>query len=177
MGGSSAPKPPDPITPGQAAQAAVGTAGAGEMMSIANQPIEQYANLQTASQLGPAETQAQVALQNQAAYQSAAGQQDIQSRLDPLAYAQRQMRLQSSTDRLGQLYAQNPSAFSFRAPSAYAVPGTSSVPNAGDIESNARALASNLALASVSSTGAQPNLYQQLSPKTPTPTTGSSYFQ
>src|SRR5215471_2749418 len=128
MGGQSAPKTPKPITPGEAAQAAVGTAGAGEMMSIANQPIEQYANLYTTSQLGPAETQAQTALANQAAYQSAAAQQDIQSRVDPLAYAQRQMRMKAATDRLGQLYSQDPSAFTFRAPSAYTVPGTVDVP-------------------------------------------------
>jgi hypothetical protein len=105
---ASAPKPPDPITPGEAAQAAVGTAGAGEMMSVANQPIEQYGNLATTEELGPAETQTQQSLANQAAYQSASAQQDIQSRLDPQAYAQRQMRLSAATSRLGQLYGTDP---------------------------------------------------------------------
>ena len=32
-------KTPDPITPGQAAQADMGTAAAGEMMSVANKPL------------------------------------------------------------------------------------------------------------------------------------------
>ena len=94
------PKTPEVIHPGEAAQAATGTAAAGEMMSIANQPIEQYANLFTTEQLGPAEMQTQQALANRAAYQGALAQQDIQSRVDPLAYAQRQMRLKATTDRL-----------------------------------------------------------------------------
>jgi hypothetical protein len=147
------------------------------MMSIADQPVEQYANLYTTSQLGPAEVQAQTALQNQAAYQTAAAQQDIQSRVDPLAYAQRQMRLKSATDRLGQLYGQDPSAFSFRAPSAYTVPGTAQVPALGALSIGAQDIARNLATASVSKTGANPQLVLPNKPPTVPPTSGSTYFQ
>jgi hypothetical protein len=145
------------------------------MMAIANQPIEQYGNLMTATQLGPAEAQAQQALANQAAYQSAAAQMDIQSRVDPLAYAQRQMRLQAATNRLGQLYGQDPSAFTFRAPSAYAMPGTAGLPGPSTLAQQAQALASNLSLAKVSKTGADPTLYQQ-KPAGVTPIAGESYF-
>jgi len=172
-GGGSAPQP---IRPGEAAQAAVGTAGAGEMMSIANQPVEQYANLQTMSELGPAEVQAQQALANQAAYQSAAAQMDIQSRVDPLAYAQRQMRMKAATDRLGQLYGQDPSAFSFRAPSAYQVPGTADVAPISQMAQGARDVASQLSLASLSKKGTDPRLYQINKGVTPATTAGQSYF-
>lgn len=157
MGGSSAPQP-QIIHPGEAAQAAMGTASAGEMMSIANQPVEQYANLYTASQLGPAETQAQQALANQAAYSSAQAQQDIQSRLDPQAYAQRQMRMQAANQRLGQLYGQDPTAFNFRAPGAYTVPGTSSVPSLANLASGSGAIAQNLAIGNLNKAGTDPSL-------------------
>ena len=156
MGGS--PAPPKPITPGQAAQAAVGTASAGEMMSVADQPVEQYGNLYTTSQLGPAETQSQTALSNQAALQSAQAQRAIQSQVDPLAYQQREMRLQSATDRLGQLYGQNPSAFSYTAPGAFAQPSMAQVPNVATLGAGAGDIAANLRLATVNSSGANPQL-------------------
>jgi hypothetical protein len=155
MGGQKAP---DPITPGEAAQAAVGTAAAGEQMAIANQPVEQYANLSTTEQLGPAETQTQQALANQAAYQSASAQQDIQSRLDPMAYAQRQMRLGAATNRLGQLYGTDPTAFSFRAPGAYSIPGSASIPALATLSQQGAQEAANLSTASVNSAGGDPTL-------------------
>jgi len=93
-----------------------------------------------------------------------------------LAYAQRQMRLKAATDRLGQLYGQDPTAFNFRAPSAYAVPGTSQVPDLAFTAQQARDIASNLSLASVSSKGANPTLYEKDIQRV-TPTTGQSYFQ
>jgi hypothetical protein len=154
----SSPSQPKPITPGQAADAAVGTAGAGELMSIANQPVEQYANLSTAEQLGPAEMKTQQALANQAALQGAQAQQDIQSRVDPMAYAQRQMRLKAATDRLGQLYGQDPSTFSYRAPGAYNVPGSSATPSLTDLAATGRTIAGNLSLADVNGAGADPRL-------------------
>ena len=120
-------KTPEVVHPGEAAQAAVGTAGAGEMMSISDQPIEQYSQLATTEQLGPAQMQTQQALANQAAYQGAVAQRDIQSRVDPQAYAQREMRMQAANKRLGQIYGTDPSAFTFRGPSAYAVPGSSAI--------------------------------------------------
>jgi len=158
MGSQSAPQPPKPITPGQAAQAAVGTAAAGEMMSVANQPIEQYGNLYTTGQLGPAEVQTQTALANRAAMQSAQGQLAIQSQVDPLAYAQRQMRLKAATDRLGQLYGTSPSAFSFSAPGAFVVPGTNAMPSLSSLRGGAADVARNLATASVNYQGANPTL-------------------
>ena len=84
-GGGSAPKP---VTPGEAAQAAVGTAGAGEMMAIANQPVEQYANLATMSALGAPEMQSQQALQGQAALQAAMQQQDMVAAVAEMARQQ-----------------------------------------------------------------------------------------
>src|SRR5262252_5621345 len=119
--GSSGGKAPEPIHPGEAAQAAMGTASAGEQMAIANQPVEQFGNLRTAQQLGPAEMHTQQALANQAAYQSAAAQQDIQAKLDPMAFAQRQMRMQLANQRLGQLGGLDPNAYGFNAPGVYDV--------------------------------------------------------
>jgi hypothetical protein len=146
------------------------------MMSIADQPIEQYANLRTTEQMGPAEMQTQQALANQAAYQGAVAQQDIQSRVDPLAYAQRQMRLQAATDRLGQLYGQDPSAFSFRGPSAYAVPGSAATPSLADLQKQGAAIASNLSTAAVSGAGTDPRLVGPKNAQATPAYAGSSYF-
>src|SRR4029077_16277767 len=110
--GGSAPQP-EVIHPGEAAQAAVGTAAGREEMSVANQPVEQYANLATTRALGPAEMQAQQALAGQSALQGAQQQQAIQSQVDPMAYAQRQMRMAAANQRLGQLPGQNPSAITY----------------------------------------------------------------
>jgi hypothetical protein len=175
MGSSSSPKP-DVIHPGEAAQAAVGTAGAGEMMGIANQPIEQYANLYTTQQLGPAQMQTQQALANQAAYQGAVAQQDIQSRVDPMAYAQRQMRLKAATTKLGQLYGQDPNAFSFRGPSAYAIPGTADVAPLSTLRGAASDIAANLATGSVDKSGANPQLKVPAGVNLRYPTAAQSYF-
>jgi hypothetical protein len=153
-----ASKQPEVVHPGEAAQAATGAAAAGEMMSVANQPIDQYGNLTTTMALGPAEQRTAVALANQAALQSAQAQQDIQSRVDPMAYAQRQMRMAAANARLGQLYGVNPQAFTYRAPGAYTVPGTSDLPNLADLRANAAAIASNLSTASLNKAGADPRL-------------------
>jgi hypothetical protein len=172
-----ASKQPDPVTPGEAAQAAVGTAGAGEMMSIANQPVDQYGNLITAEALGPAEMQTQQALANQAAYQGAVAQQDIQSRVDPQAYAQRQMRMAAANKRLGNLYGVDPSQYSFRGPSAYTIPGTADQPNLSDLQKNAAAVASMLSTASVNAAGADPRLNKPTGRTSiPVQTATQSYF-
>jgi hypothetical protein len=173
--GGSAPQP-QVIHPGEAAQAAVGTAGAGEMMSIANQPIEQLSNLATTSSLGPAEMQAQQALAGRGAYQAAQQQQDIQSRVDPLAFAQRQMRLKATTDRLGKLYSQDPTAFSYRAPDAYTLPGTGTVPDAATLRAQAAALASNISTGAVDRSGTNPRLVSPSNPQLPVPTGAQTYF-
>ena len=154
----SQPKAPSPVTPGESAQAAVGTAGAGEMMSMANQPIEQAANLQTTEALGPAESQVQGALQSRAALQGAQAQRAIQSQVDPEAYAQREMRLKAATDRLGQLYGQNPASYTFSAPGAFAMPGPSGSPSLADLTRLGQAAASNISTASVNKAGGDPRL-------------------
>lgn len=151
-------KTPETFSPGEAAQAAVGTAGAGEMSAIANQPTEQYANLYTNTQLGPAQMKTQQALANEAALQGAQAQKDIQSRVDPMAYAQREMRLQSATNRLGKLYGVDPSAFTYRAPSAYQVADMRNVASLGDLASTSGLIAKHLYTSGVSSKGDNPYL-------------------
>jgi hypothetical protein len=147
------------------------------MMSVANQPIEQYGNLYTASQLGPAEMQTQTALANQAAYQSAQAQRDIQSRVDPLAFAQREMRLKATTDRLGQLYGADPTAFSYRAPGAYTVPGTAQLPALSSLSQGASDIAANLSTGAVNKAGADPRLVGPFGGvQNPPPIAARSYF-
>lgn len=175
MGQSSAPKP-DVIHPGEAAQAAVGTAGAGEQMAIANQPIEQYANLATTGALGPAEMQMQQALAGRAAMQGAQQQFAVQSQVDPMAYAQRQMRLKAATDRLGQLYGQDPSAFSYTAPGAFSIPGTSSLPALSALRAQGSDIASQLSTGAVSSLGTDPRLVGPSNAQNPALTSTRSYY-
>ena len=107
----------------------MGTAAAGEMMSLANQPIDQYGNLLTTEMLGPAQMQTQQAFANQAALQGAKAQMDIQSRVDPQAYAQRQMRMTCGNQRLGRFYGVDPTAPTYRAPEAYMIPGSDATPS------------------------------------------------
>jgi len=166
-----ASKQPDVVHPGEAAQAAVGTAGAGEMMAIANQPIEQYSNLATNVALGPAQIRAQQALANQAALQGAQAQRDIQSQVDPYAFAQREMRLQQATNRLGQLYGQNPLDVAYRQPGAYAMPG--SIPDIAALRAQGAAIASNLSTASVNKSGANPKVVNPNRPQGVVPTYAS----
>src|SRR4029077_16583805 len=106
-------KVPETVHPGEAAQAAMGTAAAGEMMSVANQPIDIYGNLLNTVSMGPAAMQAQTALSGRAAKQAAQQQMDIQSSVDPQAYAQRQMRMTAANQRLGALYGVDPTALKY----------------------------------------------------------------
>jgi hypothetical protein len=171
-------KQPDPITPGEAAVAAMGTAGAGEMMSIANQPVEQYSQLVTNEALGPSQMRTQQSLANQAAYQGAVAQQDIQSRVDPQAYAQRQMRMQAANQRLGKFYNVDPSLYSLRGPSAYAIPGTADMPNLVDLRRNAATIAGNLSTGEVNKFGGDPvlNLPDESDKLLPATFAGKSYL-
>jgi hypothetical protein len=154
MGGS---KQPDVVHPGEAAQAAMGTAAAGEMMSIANQPIDQYGNLLNTIQLGPYAMQTQQALAGQAARQGAQQQMDIQSQVDPQAYAQRQMRMNAANEKLGRLYNVDPTAFSYTAPAnTYATRHRGFALSHG-VGQNAGA-ASNLSIGTVNKAGADPTL-------------------
>ena len=154
-----AAKQPDPVTPGEAAQAAMGTAAAGEMMSVANQPVDQYGNLVNTISLGPAAMQAQQALAGRAAKLGAQQQMDIQSSVDPQAYAQRQMRMNAANARLGKLYGVNPTAYSYNAPSnTYKVPGTGDLPDPVAMARNAQALSGMLSTGAVSKSGTNPVL-------------------
>jgi hypothetical protein len=166
-------KPPTTYSPGEAAQAAVGAAGAGEMMSIADQPIEQYSQLATQEALGPAQIQAQQSLANRAALSGAQAQMDIQSQVDPQAYAQRQLRMNAANKRLGQLYGVNPTAPAYSAPQAYAMPTTASSPDLATLRANAGAIASNISTAGVNKAGGDPRLQPPGSPQSAIP---YSYF-
>jgi hypothetical protein len=130
------------------------------MMAMANQPIEQYGQLATTEQLGPAQMQTQQALANQAALQGARAQMDIQSRVDPQAYAQRQMRMNAANERLGKLYGvANPNAISYQGGSqAYQIPGSENQPDLSKLRQIANAVASNVSTAGVNKEGANPVL-------------------
>ena len=152
-------KTPDVVHPGEAAQAAMGTAAAGEMMSVANQPIDQYGNLLNTISLGPAAMQAQQTLAGRAAKQGAQQQMDIQSAIDPQAYAQRQMRMNAANQRLGQLYGVDPTAFKYQAPAnTYAVPGSGDLPDPVALARNAQSLSGMLSTGAVNKAGANPIL-------------------
>jgi len=156
--GQSGGKAPEVIHPGEAAQAAMGTAAAGEQMSIANAPIEQYANLYANTRLGPAEMRTQQALANQAAMQSASAQQAVQATVDPLAYAQRQMRLKAATDRLGQLTGQPASAFGYSDPRAFQTADMTQIDPLGTLARAGQNFAGALSIGSVNKAGANPML-------------------
>lgn len=152
-------KTPEVVHPGEAAQAAMGTAAAGEMMSVANQPVDQYGNLLNTVQLGPAAMQAQQALAGRAAKLGAQQQMDIQSSVDPQAYAQRQMRMNAANARLGKLYGVDPTAYSYNTPSdTYKVPGTGDLPDPVAMARNAQALSGMLSVGQVNKAGADPVL-------------------
>ena len=152
-------KTPEVVHPGEAAQAAMGTAAAGEMMSIANQPIDMYGNLLNTISLGPAAMQTQQALAGRAAKQGAQQQMDIQSSVDPQAYAQRQMRMNAANKTLGRLYGTDPTAYKYNTPgNTYSIPGSADLPNPVTLSQNARALAGNLSVGAVNGAGANPVL-------------------
>ena len=128
-------------------------------MSVANQPIDQYGNLVNTMALGPAQMQTQTALSGRAAKQSAQQQQDISSSVDPQAYAQRQMRMNSANARLGKLYNVDPTAFAYSTPgNTYSIPNQSNLPDLGQLTQNAQAIASRLSTASVNKQGTDPVL-------------------
>jgi hypothetical protein len=152
-------KTPEVVHPGEAAQAAMGTAAAGEMMSVANQPIDQYGNLINTMALGPAAMQTQQALAGQAAKQGAQQQMDISSSVDPQAYAQRQMRMDAANKTLGRLYGVDPTAYKYNTPSnTYAIPGSAALPDPTQMAANAQALSKNLSIGAVNSSGTNPTL-------------------
>lgn len=172
-------KTPDVVTPGESAQAAVGTAAAGEMMSVANQPVDQYGNLINTMALGPSQIQTQQALSNQAAMQNAQAQKAIQSSVDPQAYAQQQMRMDAANKRLGELYATNPNSYSYTAPSnTFNVASPSSLPDLQQLQANAAAVASQLSTAGVDKSGANPALKSPNNAQTLPylATAGASYY-
>ena len=150
MGGA---KTPDPSDPWRSAQAAMGTAAAGEMMSVANQPVDQYGNLVNTIALGPAAMQVQQSLAGRAAKQGAQQQMDIQSSVDPQAYAQRQMRMNAANQTLGRLDGVNPNVPADNARAILIQSGTADLPDPTALARNARAIASNLSVGAVNKTG------------------------
>ena len=152
-------KPATTYSPGEAAQAATGAAGAGEIMSIADQPIEQYSQLATTEALGPAQIQAQQSIANRAAKSGAQAQMDIQSSVDPQAYAQRQMRMNAANKTLGRILQVNPTSPSYSAPEAYSMPTTASSPSLQQLAANAQAISSNISTAGVNKAGADPQIH------------------
>jgi hypothetical protein len=129
------------------------------MMSVANQPIDQYGNLVNTMALGPAQMQTQQALANQAAQQGAQAQMAIQSSVDPQAYAQRQMRMNAANQRLGKLYNVDPTAFAYSTPgNTFNVADPNSLPDIGQLQQNAAAIASRLSTAGVDKSGGNPVL-------------------
>ena len=157
---------PHVVTPGEAAVAAMGTAAAGEEMSVANQPVDQYGNLINTLQLGPAAMQAQQSLAGRAAKQGAQQQMDVQSSVDPQAYAQRQMRMDAANKTLGRLYGVDPTAYKYNTPAnTYSIPGSADLPDPGQMAANARALASNLSVGKVNGAGGQPTLVGPQNPQ------------
>src|SRR4029077_17917595 len=103
--------------------------------------------------------QAQPDLAGLSARQGAQQQMDIQSSIDPQAYAQRQMRMNAANQRLGELYNVDPKAIGFPGNgNAYTVPGGDDLPDPTALARNARALASNLSVGAVNKAGADPVL-------------------
>ena len=79
---------------------------------------------------------------------------DIQSSVDPQAYAQRQMRMNAANSRLGKLYNVDPTAFAYNTPSnTYAMPGSSDLPDLNQLKGDASAIASLLSTAAVNKSG------------------------
>jgi hypothetical protein len=152
-------KTPETYSPGQAAQAAMGTAAAGEMMSVANQPVDQYGNLVNTLAYGPSAMRAQTALSGRAAKQAAQQQMDIQSSVDPQAYAQRQLRMNAANKRLGQLYNVDPTSPKYNAPgNTYSMPGSADLPDLNQMSQMGSAIASKLSTGAVNKAGANPTL-------------------
>ena len=140
----SSPKPPSPPSPQESASAAVQATLAGDEYQTLNAPLQGYADLYLQSMLGPARAQLSSGLNAQTALQGAMAQKDIQSRVDPQAYAMRQMNLNAAQARLGSLYGMDPTAFSYRAPAAYATPTSGQIPPMSSIDALTKAVAQNM---------------------------------
>jgi hypothetical protein len=138
------PKTPSPPSPQESASAAVQATLAGDTYQTLNAPIQGYTDLYLQSLLGPTRAQLSSGLAAQTALQGAMAQKDIQSRVDPQAYAMRQMNLNAAQSRLGSLYGMDPSAFSYRAPSAYATPTGAQIPPISSIDALTRATAGSM---------------------------------
>jgi hypothetical protein len=148
------PKPPSPPSPQESASAAVQATLAGDEYQTLNAPIQGYTDLYLQSLLGPARAQLSSGLAAQTALQGAMAQKDIQSRTDPQAYAIRQMNLNAAQSRLGSLYGMDPTAFSYRAPSAYATPTSAQIPPLSSIDALSRATAGAMVPVSLDKSGA-----------------------
>jgi hypothetical protein len=126
---------------------------AGDVYQTLNAPLQGYADLYLQSMLDPARAQLSSAINAQTALQGAQAQQAIQSQVDPLAYATRQMNLKAATSRLGQLYGMDPTAFNYRAPAAFATPTSAQIPAMSNIQGLTQAIAQNLTPVSLGKSG------------------------
>jgi hypothetical protein len=131
---------------------------------MVNAPLAGYADLYLQSMLGPQRMQLQQGLASQAALQAAMAQKDIQSRVDPQVYAMRQMNLNAAQSRLGQLYGMDPSAFSYRAPAAYATPSSAQMPSLANIDALSKAVSGAYGTVTMGSGG---KVYTKLPSGTP----------
>jgi hypothetical protein len=138
------PKPPTPPSPQESASAALQAQLGGDVYHTLNAPLEGYADLYMQSLLGPARAQLQSGLAAQTALQGARAQQAVQAETDPMAYAIRQMNLKAASSRLGQLYGMDPSAFGYKAPSAFATPTSAQLPPMSSIEALTGAISRNM---------------------------------
>jgi hypothetical protein len=143
------PKTPKPPSPEEAASAAVQATQAGDIYQLVNAPLTGYADLYTQAMMGPPRMQLQQGLAARGALQAAMAQEDIQSRVDPMAYAIRQMNLKSASSRLGQLYGVDPSAFTYQAPAAYGIPSNAQMPRISDINALSNVLSGNVSRVSL----------------------------
>ena len=147
------PKSPTPPSPAESASAAVAAAQAGDIYQAVNAPLTGYADLYTQAALGPARAQLQQGLANRLALQSAQGQEAIQSQVDPMAYALRQMNLKAASSRLSSLYGYDPSAFSVSYPGAFATPSPSGLPSVSGLAQGTQEIARNLKTVKLSPSG------------------------
>lgn len=149
----SSPKPPSPPSPQESASASLQATLGGDEYQTLNAPLQGYADLYLQSMLDPARAQLSSAINAQTALQGAQAQQAIQSQVDPLAYATRQMNLKAATSRLGQLYGMNPSAFSYKAPGAFATPTSAQIPDISNVDALTQAIAGHMIPVSLDKSG------------------------
>jgi hypothetical protein len=148
------PEPPKTYSPAESAQAASTAQLAGQMFEGANKPILGYSDVFTRTQLDPILSQMQSGLSNRAALRGAQAQRDIQSQVDPMAFQQREARLDAANQRLAQVLGVPLEDYSYVAPeSAYAVPTAEDLPDLRDVGTRAHDITKYLSNISINKSG------------------------